>query len=553
VDALAAGTLAAPAAVMIVGSLLDAVHLPLAPWLLALVAAAGGLTLFRAVRRSSPVLDDTRPRVEVAIFVSVAAGVFGYVLWLASPSLLPVASGPDIVHHLSLVHAIQRTDRLPHGSAAEAYFGEMAHYTPGSHVLAAIIATWLRADALRIIYPVMAGCVALKCAVLFLVTCRVLPESRPSVHAIAAPFLAMVPAEYFFGSILKFGFYAQVVSETFATGMLLATVMWAHSRARIWLAVFAVCGSATFLSWPVWLPPAMLALAVILLLQRPAAADLRRDMLIAFGPILVVGVLHVVRHRGGAAILGSAGTVTFPSWQTLGVGFVALAFVGALTAMRNAGGRVLMVFATAIVLQAIALAALNRFAGSSSLYLPYKMVYLLVLPCAVLGAHALAQLASLVPDGHPGLRIVSALVPLAVAVPMMWGRVPHQRQPSPITEASYGAGVWAREHLPAGCIDYFSHHWLTGYWLHLDLLGNPRVSPRMQEETFEFRDTTGKWIEGRGLPYAIVDDLSSIPREVRPWMDVLYREGPAAVVQRAGVSCGDHTMSIQELEKNARR
>jgi hypothetical protein len=551
-DALAASTLAAAAAPMIAGSVLDAVRLPLAPWPLLVAAAAGGWTMFRAVRRSSPVVEGNRRWFELAIFLSIAGAMFGYMLWLASPSLLPVARGPDIVHHLSLVHTIQRTHRLPHGSAAEAYLGEMVHYTPGSHVLAAAVAMWLRVDALRVIYPVMAGAVALKCALLFLVTLRVLPESRSPLHAIAAPLLLMVPAEYFFGSVLRFGFYAQVVSEAFAAGMLLAAVTWARNQRRIWLAVFAVCGCATVLAWPVWVPPAMLALLFLLVRQRPAAGDLRVDVLTAAGPILLVGVVHLATHTGGASILGSAGTVTIPSTQTLGAGFIALALAGAVIAPAGTGTRVLVAFAAAIVVQGIALAALNHWAGSDSRYLPYKMVYLLVVAGAVLGACGLARLAEYVPGGRPGLAAVSAIAPLAIAVPLMWGRIPHKRQQSPITESSYAAGVWARDHLPVACIDYFSHDWLTGYWLHVDLLGNPRVSPRMSEETFEFRETTAKWIERRGQPYAIVDDLSSIPREVRPWMDVLYRIGPAAVVRRAGVSCRDQTMSIQEFEARAR-
>jgi hypothetical protein len=429
----------------------------------------------------------------------------------------------------------------------------MIHYTPGSHVLAAAIAMWLRIDALRVIYAVMAACVALKSALLYLVTLRVLPESRSPLHGIAAPVLLMAPAEYFFGSVLTFGFYAQVVAEMFAVGMLLAAVMRVQSGRRIWSMVFAVCGSATLLAWPVWLPPAMLALLVTLVLQRPVISDARRDLLVAFGPILLVGALHVATHGGGASILGSAGTVTTPSFHALGAEFIALAMAGALMAAGSVGSRVPVIFAAAVVLQAVALLAVNRLAGSTSSYLPYKMVYLLVLPAAVLGAYALARIATHVFDGDRALRSASALAPLVVAVPLMWGRIPHQRQQSPITESTYAAGLWAREHLPVGCIDYFSRYWLTGYWLHLDLLGNPRVSPRMRDETFEFRDTVGKWIEGRGLPYAIVDDLSSIPREVRPWMDVLYRDGAAAVVRRPGVDCSDHTISIQEFERSAGR
>jgi len=39
---------------------------------------------------------------------------------------------------------------------------------------------------------------------------------------------------------------------------------------------------------------------------------------------------------------------------------------------------------------------------------------------------------------------------------------------------------------------------------------------------------------GRGLPYAIVEDLPSIPHEVRPSMSILDRSGNEAVVQQGG-------------------
>ena len=52
----------------------------------------------------------------------------------------------------------------------------------------------------------------------------------------------------------------------------------------------------------------------------------------------------------------------------------------------------------------------------------------------------------------------------------------------------------------------------------IDVLGNARVSPRTRAESFEFRDTVAKWIEHRGLAYAIVEDLSAVPHEVREEM-----------------------------------
>jgi hypothetical protein len=53
----------------------------------------------------------------------------------------------------------------------------------------------------------------------------------------------------------------------------------------------------------------------------------------------------------------------------------------------------------------------------------------------------------------------------------------------------------------------------------------------MREEPFEFRDSVGKWIEGRGLPYAFVEDFDVVPRDARVDMAVLRRFGQVAIVR----------------------
>jgi hypothetical protein len=127
--------------------------------------------------------------------------------------------------------------------------------------------------------------------------------------------------------------------------------------------------------------------------------------------------------------------------------------------------------------------------------------------------------------------MAAAVVPLLVAALLAGGRIPLRRQQSPISESALAAGLWARSRIPPGCIDYFSRHWLTGYWLHLDVLGNPRLSDRMRAETFEFPDTVGKWIQGKGLPYAIVEDLGAIPNDARVDMIPVREFGRSAVVK----------------------
>jgi hypothetical protein len=53
----------------------------------------------------------------------------------------------------------------------------------------------------------------------------------------------------------------------------------------------------------------------------------------------------------------------------------------------------------------------------------------------------------------------------------------------------------------------------------------------MRAETFDFPDSVGKWIRGKGLPYAIVEDLAAIPRDARVDMIPVREFGPAAVVR----------------------
>jgi len=180
---------------------------------------------------------------------------------------------------------------------------------------------------------------------------------------------------------------------------------------------------------------------------------------------------------------------------------------------------------------AAVLAVLTVRTGATGFYLPFKMMYLVVFPCAVLAAVALGWTVHAVAGRVPRLGRAVAVVPVVLALSFAAPRVPRVRQKSPINEPAYAAGLWAREHLPPACIDYFSKHWLTGYWMHLDVLGNPRASARMRAESFEFHDSAAKWLQGRGLPYGFVENLADIPRELRPEMVPVHTVGSAALVR----------------------
>src|SRR5262249_53034780 len=270
-------------------------------------------------------------------------------------------------------------------------------------------------------------------------------------------------------------------------------------------------------------------------------------------------------------IMTSAGAVTAPSIPAFGLGFLIATAAGVAVGVRDQAARPVIVFLGATVLSSGALAALGLRAGSGSFYMPFKMMYLAILPAAVLGAVALARASDLVARApslaasvnaparsagatSEGGRVrraahragVGAMLPLITAGLLVRGRAPARRVHGSLSTSARDVAVWARDRLPPACLDYFSRDWLTGYWLHLDVLGNPRLSDRMRQETFDFPDVVGKWIEGRGLPWAFVEDLDAIPRDARVEMDPVYRAGRAAIVRnRRPVPCADPSRPIR--------
>ena len=244
---------AAAAAVMASGYLLDAIGLAINPAVLGVVAIAAGGWALVAFREDAP-----GPPGALALFAILVAGAFGYFLWLTSPSFLPVTIGPDIVHHLQLIHVIHRTHHLVHDAALEPYLLEMMNYTPGSHIAAAVAAGWLRVDPLRVLLPLTALFVAIKVGIVYVVTVRIL-AAKPGAPllALSAPALLAIPSAYVLGSFFQFFYYAQVLSETFAMGMAVAALGWyGPAAAHLWLA--SVGALASFCPGRWLMPPARL-------------------------------------------------------------------------------------------------------------------------------------------------------------------------------------------------------------------------------------------------------------------------------------------------------
>lgn len=550
-ERILAAALVPAGVVMIFGYVGDLFGLPILPGVLAsvwIVSTVAACILFRAPLRSP---SRRSAGVALAAFLVVTSASFAYFVWLASPSLLPITDGPDVVHHLQLIHFIRLAHHLPHDPKFAPYLVEMVGYTPGSHILAAVLAAVFRVDAVRVVHILASAFAAISLGLVYVLTLRVVDSTsvpmRAAWQSLAAPLLALVPVAFAFDAFTHFFFFAQVVSETFALGVLLAAVAWVRGddRRSVWL--IAICAASVCLSWPVWIGPAIAAVAAAAWMG--AAAGRRPWALVAaLVPGVAITLVHAGLHRGSGGILTASGAMTVPSVAAFGIPLLVFLAIGCAFSARIREQRVILTFALAVVGQAVALAILARLAGSASLYLPFKMVFLLVPVAAVLAGVGLARLTDVLFGSHSRLTWAAAVVPIVVAGIMLHGRGPTRRLHGSITDAAIEGGAWARDHVPGACVDYFSSYWLTGYWMHLDVLGNPRVSDRMRTESFEFRDVVGKWIEGRGLPFAFVEDFDAVPRDARVGMTILRRFGRAAVVANARrPACTDSSPSIWTL------
>jgi hypothetical protein len=437
----------------------------------------------------------------------------------------------------------------------------MVSYTPGSQLLAALAAEWLRVDAIRIVHPLQAIATGVKAGLVFCVLMRLMrsPRGASVPAAIAGTWLLLLPHRYLLEPITSYGFYSQVIAETFAVGILWTTVAWHQRPSRFWLALTAVCGAGVVLSWPVYLPASALALALVVLfrwrMRGRTFADAVGDLLVALGPAALIGATFSLRHASSAGILRSGGSVIVPGVEVFGWAFLLLAIGGIAFARRRWRARFpILAFAGACAAQIVVLALAQAWLGATNLYLAHKTVFLLVYPLAVLAALSLAVLTRpfrVARGAQMTLRVASVLsAPIVVAGLLSFRALPLRPLDSPISESVYRAGLWAKAQVPASCVDYMVKQWVTGYWLHLDVLGNPRASHRMQTETFEYRSAVSRWILPGGPPFAIVEDLPAVPADARRTMHVLHRVDAAAVVKRTdrGSVCADE-LPIDEISR----
>ena len=465
----------------------------------------------------------------------VAASLVG-LFAAAWPSLLPPGGASDLTHHLMLVDVLDRSRHLVDGAATEAAFGEMAHYTPGLHLLIVVAGSLLGVEAYRAAYPLLALTIALKAGLVFLIALDALAGVRGRVAlAIAAVGLVLfAPHAYSVDGFLQAGFYAQVASELFVVAGWWALGRWWMAPHQAWMGFIGLMGAAVFLVWPIWIGPLMVAVAIAILMKRELPMTTRAASLVmATLPFVAVAALHLSQHAAWVRMAGTSGAVpAFVMGPTV-VALIVLAMSGLVACLKQTA-RVTLWFLMGVVLQAAALYALARWRGAETPYMAMKMIYLAVYPVAIVAGAGLGAALARVPGRSALGAWVAALVVLGIGLRAAT-TVPVP--PSIVSADLDAAGRWARATLSAACVDYVVRDAEQAYWLHLAVMGQPRSSPRTADlDSYTANRAVGRWIEGTALPYAIAQ-RELLPGEVLRTAEVIRTFGTAVIIKRLDAGC----------------
>ena len=503
----------------VAGYLIDLAGLGIQAWAavaIALLVTGLGAMLPRQ-RIVSPA--DLISTIAIVLFVSAM------LLRVSWPSLLPPGRGPDLTHHLLLVDYIEHNQHLVHDRSLDGAMGEMAHYTPASHLLAVMAGTWFGTDGLHAFFPLTVLCAALTAALMFLIARR---HGLSLPYALCATVLLWLPAQYFVGAFTHDSFLAQTVSTVFAVAMWWAIINWDDQPTVLNASLVAVFLAAIFLSWPIWLGPLLAVFLALVLRADFSARDRRVYLAIVLLPFLTIALLHSWDRWGWMVIVRTSGAVLHPSLDSLGWVLPLLAALGTLAALSDPRTRITVALLLVTGLQMLTLFAIAKMQGAHTPYMAFKMVYFAIYPMAMLAAIGITRITGAARASDTVGWLVAAAVLVGAARPAITA----PREVPVVSDDLNAAGKWVRANGAAACSDYLVADAETAYWLHLAVLGNPRAPERMQEiDRYDPRAAVAPWITSEGRSYAIAD-LRLLPDEVRARVDVAAQFGSAAVIKR---------------------
>ena len=503
---------------------IDALGFGVQPWIA--IAVALGVTGAAALMWPRPSYSH-----DLIAWLGIVLFMVAMFLRMSWPALVPPGRGPDLTHHLLLVDYIEQHGALVHDRSLDGSMGEMAHYTPGSHLLAVIAGAIFGVDGLRAFFPLTAICAALTAGFVFLIARR---AGLALPYAIAAVVMLFLPAQYFFGAFTHDAFLAQTVSTLFAVAAWWAIGQWHDQPSIAGALTISIFMVATFLSWPIWIGPPLLVFFAVVLNREPQDLKTSRpqDLASVLLPLLAIFLLHSWGRFDWLLIVRTSGAVLRPSLESVGFQLPLLALIGIAFAASDQRARVTIVLLFVIALQAITLYGLAKAQGADTPYMAFKMMYLAIYPLAVLAVYPIARLSF----GKRAHEPIGWLIAAALLVLVVRPALSAPREIPVIKLDLQAAGKWLRSNNGAACSDYLVADAETAYWLHLAVLGNPRAGERMQEiDRYDPNAAMAPWITAEGRSYAIAD-LDLLPAEVRSRVQVVKEFGRAAVIARQGAT-----------------
>jgi len=533
--------------------LLDLGGLHIVPAAMAVFGATVGAGLLWRIGRSA-----SWDGVELAAFLLIVGGVFAWMMWLAAPLFLPLGGG-DQTHHLLLIQYIERHWQLAH-PVLWREIGELAFYTPGAHILIALVGAWARSDGFHVMHATGSLAVALKAGFVFLIARRMLTSGVPRTPLAMIGALALFASPTFLvQSWFSHGFVAQVICEWLAVAMWWALIVWDQDQRWEVMALVSLLGIGVFLTWPILLGPPLVVLAALVVLSSPDTfAERLRAAVWSVMPIALLAIMFTFGRARYLTIVGARGVVDHPALHAYSWWFLPLSSAGILVSLIDllrsvvARGaevqapiakattpletRTLAIIVIAILAQAATFAAGSWWLGREP-YMRDKMFYLLLSAQAVGVALAGDWLwrrafnpARTRWANATGWVFAPAML-LVVAIPLKGMRQQIYARPPAASLPLYEAGQWARDHVPVQCVDYAVPTTDTAYWLHLVVLGNPRRVAADGKPQAGIVPSMLAWPHRSGEPYAIAD-LAYMTDDVRGQFELLAQFDTAAVLKR---------------------
>ncbi len=474
--------------------------------------------------------------------IRLAAGGFAtlaaltVVLYIAWPSLLPVSTSVDVVHHYS--HHYRMIDSVDLSSTSGYPFGAVMMFV--------LIAQALQLPTILLMHPTAALAVAITVLFAYAVTTEMTEDTALS-HGLAMVVLLVYfwPVAYTIGQFTRDFFLTQTLGVAYLVGLWYWMIRYVRNSGRLALVPIILLGVSLVFTYPTLIPIFAFTMVVAPLLAE-CGRDWRRwlvDVAVVAVPLAIVSLVYLWDKVAlGIHIVRFEAHTVSPSLESLPIGLVILAGVGLSFGMMRARLRPASTLVWATLLQTIGFYIAVRFFGELSYYHTNKMFFVVAPELAVLASVSIVGATTLLRTpavGVPNLRVaISAVLVLlsAILVGITWSRSFGDLDPSNWTEGPLNPDLvasaeWAGDNLREQPIVYFTEDWIVAYWVEHGYLRGSKAEllsrPRLKTSLANYSDwKSGKFPEQYAFLPTCFDSL------VGSEVETLFRSGNVGVVRR---------------------